>query len=175
MSYWSFLDFLNLNIITFILTLITIFIVAYGAYMSRKSYKILNTHIKLKILTDEEAIKSGSKKENIILYIMNLSDQSHGVIEGGFITRGLKHNFRDISPNLNGTPIFVTHKRINDRVVLDKTDVLNYFKKEGYKGKIKIKAFLIDDFGNEYRSDSVILNLNNMEIKFAKFYAFNFL
>ncbi|MBI5681378.1 MAG: hypothetical protein HZC47_10830 [Methanobacterium sp.] len=143
--------------------------------MSRKSYKILNTHIKLKILTDEESIKSGSKKETIILYIMNLSDQSHGIIEGGFITRGLKHNFGDISLNLNGTPLFVTHKRINDRVVLDKTEVFNYFNKEGYKGKIKIKAFLVDDFGNEYRSDSVILNLNNMEIKFAKFHAFNFL
>lgn len=164
MLSWSFLDFLNLNLINFILALITISVVAYGAYMSRKSYKILTTHIKLKILTDDETIKSGGKKEIILLYIMNLSDQSHGVIEGGFITGSSKHSFRDISPNLNGTPIFVTHKRMNDRIVLDKTDVLNYLKKKNYKGKVKIKAFLVDDFGNEYKSDSVTLNLKNMEI-----------
>lgn len=164
MSSSSIPDYLYL-ILSLILALITICIVAYGALISKRSYEILNTHIKLKILSDQESLNCGCKKDSLVIYIMNLSDQSHGVVEGGFITNGSKHSFRDISPNLNGTPIFVTHKRMNDRITLDKKDVYNYFKKINYRDKIKIKAFLIDDFGNEYKSDSVTLNLNNMEIK----------
>lgn len=169
----TFLEFLNIDTITrIVLPLITLIIVSIGAIIAFKNYQILTTQIKLKIFNDEESdrLRSSSDKE-MLIYVMNVSDQAYGFKDGGIIRsnllqfKGVKHSFKDMELGLNPTHVFVIQKRRTDFMIIKKDKVRTYFKNRGYAGKFKIQAFLIDNFGNEYKGDNfVTLDMDDMHI-----------